>query len=95
MHVCVFARSAGGTERRTQDSAVRTRNPPAALLQLYGKRRHAIAINVTILRGTSTNPDEQDLTFTASEVYDSHMNSSSVLCLSVPGLFEDVKVADG
>lgn len=46
-------------------------------------------------RGTSTNPDEQDLTFTASEVYDSHMNSSSVLCLSVPGLFEDVKVADG
>lgn len=37
LHVCVFVCPAGSTERRTQDSSVRTRDPPAAFLQLYGK----------------------------------------------------------
>ncbi len=36
--VCAWIISAGGAERRTQDSSVRTRHPPAAFLQLYGKR---------------------------------------------------------
>lgn len=46
LYLCVFFYawmiSEGGAERWTQDSSVRARHPPAAFLQLYGKKHNHI-----------------------------------------------------
>lgn len=42
--------SEGGAERRTQDSSVRARYPPAAFLQLYGKKNLKESITVAVFQ---------------------------------------------